>query len=349
MPFERPSLADLINRTQADIISRLPDPDLLRRSDAMVYARVLAGVVHGLYGYLDWLARQMIYDTAETEMLDRWASIWGIVRKPATSATGTVTFTGNNGAVIAGDTVLIAPDGVAYAVISSVVIAGGSAAATVTATNSGLAGNRTTGQLFTLQSAVAGVSAVATAGAMTGGADIESDDSLRDRLLLRIRTPPQGGAANDYITWALEVPGVTRAWVYPEAGGPGTVTVRFMMDDTYANGIPLSGDVALVDAYIQQARPVTADVTVLAPVASPLNLTIAALSPSTPEVKAAIEAELRALILRESSPGGTLLLSHIREAISIAQGEIDHSLTTPSANVVASAGNITTLGTITWT
>ena len=63
----------------------------------------------------------------------------------------------------------------------------------------------------------------------------------------------------------------------------------------------------------------------------------------------AIEAELADLIRRESEPGGTLLVSHIREAISTAQGETDHELTSPTADVTVQATQITTLGTVTFT
>lgn len=348
MPFSRPLLQDLINRTRDDIVSRLPSPDILRRSDGEVYARALSGAAHGLYGYLDWLSKQLIYDTADGDMLERWASIWGITRKAATAATGSITFTGSNGATIPAGTELTAYDGVAYTTAALGTIASGAAVVVVNAVLTGIAGNRTTGQTFTAQAPISGVNATATATAMTGGADIETDDSLRSRLLTRIKQPPQGGDKADYEAWALAVAGVTRAWVYPLELGAGTVTVRFMMDGTYSNGIPLSGDVTTVAAAIDILRPVTATVTVLAPVAVPLNFTITGLLPSNATVQAAITQELTDLIVREAIPGGTIYLSHLREAISIASNEIDHVLTTPSANVTMTAGNISTMGTITW-
>jgi uncharacterized phage protein gp47/JayE len=348
MPFSRPLLQDLINRTRDDIVSRLPSPDILRRSDGEVYARALSGASHGLYGYLDWLSKQLIYDTADGDMLERWASIWGITRKAAAAATGSVTFTGSNGATIASGTELAAYDGVIYTTSALGTIAAGVAVVAVIAQLTGITGNRTTGQTFTTQAPVSGVNATATAGVMTGGADVESDDSLRSRLLTRIKQPPQGGDKADYEAWALAVAGVTRAWVYPLELGAGTVTVRFMMDGTYGNGIPLSGDVATVAAAIDILRPVTATVTVVAPVAVPLNFTITGLLPSNATVQAAITQELTDLIVREAVPGGTIYLSHLREAISIASNEIDHVLTTPAANVTMTAGNISTMGTITW-
>ncbi len=348
MPYNRPPITDLITRTRNDVVSRLPDPDVLRRSNADVYARALAGAAHGLYGYIDWLSNQLIYDTADGDMLERWASIWGVSRKPATTATGQVTFTGNNGATIPAGSELMAFDGVTYETDVNAIIASGIAIVNVTALEAGIAGNRTAGQLVSLQSVVAGVTSSVTAGELTGGANIESDDALRSRLLSRIKRQPQGGARHDYESWALSVPGVTRAWVYPQELGAGTVSVRFMMDDTYPTGIPLSGDIAAVEAAIEPMRPVTANVFVSAPVAVPLNFTITGLNPSNATVKAAIEAELKDLIFREASPGGTIYLSHIREAISTSAGEVDHALTVPSANVVLNAGLISTMGTITW-
>ena len=93
----------------------------------------------------------------------------------------------------------------------------------------------------------------------------------------------------------------------------------------------------------------TADVTVAAPAASPIAFTINNVEPSTQAVMDAIEAELADLIRRESEPGGTLLVSHIREAISTAQGETDHELTSPTADVVELATEIATLGAVNFT
>ncbi len=77
--FNRPSLSDLINRVSNDVFQRLQMDTVLRRMDAQVYARVLAGVAHGLYGFIEWVSQQIIIDTAESEFLERWASIWGMM------------------------------------------------------------------------------------------------------------------------------------------------------------------------------------------------------------------------------------------------------------------------------
>ncbi|MDO9235955.1 MAG: baseplate J/gp47 family protein [Aquabacterium sp.] len=345
--FNRPSLGDIVQRVRTDVLSRLSTDDVLRRADAEVYARVMGGVAHGLYGFIEWLSNQLLYDTAEVEYLERWCSIWGLTRKAAAAATGSVTFTVQAGAVIPSGTLLQALDGVQYQTTAGATVAGTSATAPVAAVVAAGASNRVTGQSLSLVSPVVGVQSTATAGALTGGADVETDDALRARLLARIQQPPQGGAASDYTTWALEVAGVTRAWLYPAELGFGTVTVRFVRD-LDATLIPDAGEVATVQAYINARRPVTAQVTVLAPTAVPLNFSISGLLPATAAVQAAVHAELRDLLLREATPGGTMLLSHLRAAISAATGETDYVLVSPAANVTNTTGNMSTMGTITW-
>jgi len=346
MPFNRPTLADLITRAQADIESRLPGADAsLRRSLLNVLARIHAGSVHALYGYLDWLAKQLMPDTAEAEHLERWSSIWGVTRLAATYATGTITMTGS-GTILAGAK-LVRADGVEYTVDAETAITT-SGNVSITAVAAGDAGNASAGSKLTIVSPIAGIQSQGVVVSLAGGADTEADDAMRARLLARIQQPPHGGADFDYIAWALEAhPDVTRAWVYPLELGAGTVTVRVMTDDATSDGIPTSTVVDAVQDYIDTVRPVTAAVTVVAPVAAPLAMSIA-LSPNTSTVQAAVEAELRHLLRREAKPGGTILVSHLREAISIAAGEADHALTSPAADMTHTTGQIATLGTITW-
>lgn len=349
MPFARPSLTELIDRAAADIEAGLPGTDArLRRSNLAVLARMHAGAVHGLYGYLDWMAQQLMVDTAETVFLDRYAGIWGVIRVPAAFASGPVTVTGTTGVVVPSGTLMQRSDGAAFASTADATLASGTAAVPVAATVAGLAGNALAGTQMSFVQPVAGVAsaaAVATGG-LAGGADRESDEALRGRVLARIQQAPMGGSKADYVAWALEVPGVTRAWCYPLESGVGTVKVRFVRDGD-ASLIPDASEVAAVQAYIDERRPVCAQVTVAAPTSAPLAMTIA-LTPSTTAVRNAVAAELADVLQREAYPGGTILLSHLREAISVAAGETNNVLSSPSADVTHSAGQMPVLGTITW-
>lgn len=346
MPFNRQTLTELVNRVRDDFDSRLPGADSrLRRSVLDVLGRVISGALHGAYGLLEWLSRQIFPDTAEAESLARWAAIWGVTRKAATPATGTATVTGTNGAIVPLGAILARVDAVEYKVTAPTTIVAGTAAVPIEAVIAGDAGNADAATQLVFSAPVAGINAVAAAAAaITGGNEEEGDESLRDRLLTRIQRPPHGGNANDYSAWALAVPGVTRAWVYPQELGLGTVTIRFVMDDRI-DIIPTAPDVAAVQEEIDEQRPVTATAYVVAPIPEAVDFTIRAV-PNTLAVQEAITEELTDLLRREAEPGGTILISHIREAVSLAAGETDHEVILPGANVVASAGALPVMGVV---
>lgn len=353
MSFDRPNLQTIIARVVADIDARLPGADArLPFSNLNVLAYAQGAAVHGLYGFIDYLARQVFPDTADAEHLERWCAVWGVLRRAAAPATGNISFTGTTGSTVPAGTLLQRADGQQYQTTASLTLASGTGTVAAVAVVAGLSGCIDAAASVSLVTPIAGVNAGATVatGGLTGGTDIETDDALRERLLLRIRVAPHGGSQADYVAWALEVAGVTRAWVYPAELGPGTVTVRFVRDGdgTGSAIIPDVGEVAAVQSYLDALRPVTAALTVVAPVAVPLNFTIAGITPNTAAVKAAVQAELQDLLLREAVPGGTVLLSHIRAAISIATGETDYTLTAPAANVTNTTVNMSTMGVITW-
>lgn len=351
MPFARPTLTELIDRVITDISSRVTGVDsaVLRRSLLGIVGQSEAGAVHMLYGYLDWIAKQSIIDTAEKEHLERWAAIWKVIRKTAGFASGQIALSGTAGATILDGTIVQRQDGVQYKVLGDAVFGGGPLIVPILAIEAGELGNFGTGLPIFLLSPIAGVQSTATtSSAIEGGIDVESDERLLARLLARIQEPPHGGSKSDYELWALEVAGVTRVWVYPLQMGAGTVTVLFVCDED-APIIPSPAKVAEVQAYIDAPtrRPVTAEVFVAAPIADPLDMNIK-LSPNTAAVQSAVRAELADLLDRDSEPGGAIFISRLREAVSLAAGEGNNQIVTPDADVTHATGHMATLGTLTF-
>ncbi|EPB6767640.1 hypothetical protein ACRRHT_002401 [Escherichia coli] len=72
-------------------------------------------------------------------------------------------------------------------------------------------------------------------------------------------------------------------------------------------------------------------------------------TPDTPEIRAAITAELRSFLLRDGYPQGELKVSRISEAISGANGEYSHQLLAPADNISIAKNELAVLGTISWT
>ncbi len=349
MTFIRPTLSELIERARADIESRLPGADTrLRHSLLDVLTRLHGGTASGVYGYIDFIARQIPFDTAEGEILARWASIWGVQRKAAVAATGNVRFVGVNGSVVAAGSELARIDGTAYRTTAAATIAGGQAIVAVEAIDGGPGTDMATDGQLTLSSAITGINAIATVQSpgLAGGADEESDADLLGRFLQRVRQPPEGGSISDYERWALQLPEVTRAWVYPAYVGVGTVGITFVLDGR-DNIFPLSADLLAMEAHLDALKPVTAELAVFAPVAREVDMIIR-LTPNTTPVQDAVLAELGDLFARDVQPGGTLRLSRIREAISLAQGETYHDLELPSVDPVSGPGEMLTLGEVTF-
>lgn len=355
MPFARPPLPTLVDRAMSAIDTRLDGADSrLRRSNLNVLAFVNAGGCHGLHGHLGWVADQVLPDRAEKENLERHAKIWVPPgRLPAAAATGSATASGTTGTIVLEGTVFVRSDGQRYATTAEATLVAGAATLSLEAEEAGQAGNAAAGIKLNAVSPLPGLNATITVvgDGLTGGADIEEDDNLLARILDRIQEPPMGGSKADYERWAKEVPGVTRAWCSPREMGDGTVTVRFVRAAD-ASPIPDPAEVETVFDHIEAVRPVGGQLFVVAPEAVPLAFQIQ-LVPNTAAARAAVEISLRDLLRREAEPErgageGTLLISHIREAISLATGEKDSTVIAPAGNVTHTIGQMATFGSIEW-
>jgi uncharacterized phage protein gp47/JayE len=214
---------------------------------------------------------------------------------------------------------------------------------------------------------VPGINSVGTTvGLLVGGADQETQDQLRSRMLAKYRAPPQGGAIADYEQWALEVPGCTRVWVEGSTYGPGSVIVRPMFDDAEqahggfpqgtdgvatdeTRGTAASGDQLLIADHIYPVQPVTALVYVVAPLAFPIDVTLLALDPNTPEIQAEIIAALTDMYLVEAEVGGVIYPSQLYEAILSTPGLNHFTMSEPSLPQQAGDGYLPVMGTLTVT
>ena len=182
----------------------------------------------------------------------------------------------------------------------------------------------------------------------SGGADQEALDGLRAQVKRRLSRPPQGGSLLDYETWAKEAhPAVTRAWATEHEQGVGSVIVRVVCDNA-ESPIPTVEVLEAVAAYISLRRPAgRRSVYILPPVELEVVYQIR-LKPDGLAARGAVETELRDLHRREGTPGGRLLISHIREAISTAPGEDDHELIYPAADLVPAVGELPLFGGVSW-
>jgi uncharacterized phage protein gp47/JayE len=352
MPWPTMTLQQLRMLNANNITAQLQSQPLIPNSSLRVMADANAGLCYQTLLYLNWLALQLMPDTAETEWLDRFGTIWVGGRKAATYASGTVTCTGIIDIAVPSGSQLSAVTAAGtflFITTEEIVIGSTPTPVSVSAITPGAAGNLATGSVMQFTSAIAGVNSIATVVTLVGGSDQESDDELRARVLLRIREPPMGGDATDYVQWALSYPGVTRAWCSPLEMGIGTVTVRFMCDELRAEygGFPLPDDVDALAAYLDTLRPVAVkDFFVEAPIPMPVNLRISYLDSDIESTRAAIEQSLLAQFMALQVPGATWYRAWSDAGINAAPGVNAYDLvasdvTMPSPGYMAVLGDIT--------
>ena len=360
MPWNTPALRDVRTMVRDNLAATVPGANAnVPNSLLRVMCDAMGALAHLTLQYIDWLANQLLPDTAETIWLDRHGQIWlknsdgSIGRKLATLASGTITVTGQPGVIIPQYSVLAnAPTtGVqtGYETMTQVVVGSTATPVPVRALDPGSAGNMGNATVISFNPPINGVDRDAIVyGELTGGTDDETDDELRARILQRIQQPPMGGEAADYVAWVEAVPGVTRAWCNPLEQGIGTVVTRFMMDNLRAdnNGFPLQEDVNAVAAYLDTVRPVAVkDVFVVAPIPFPINLNINQLVVDSSATREAIVEALTAMLFEKAVPGGTVYASWVEAAIADAVG-VDHFELVFTTTAMPSPGHLAILGSI---
>lgn len=197
---------------------------------------------------------------------------------------------------------------------------------------------------------------------LTGGADQEDDEALRIRYLERLQNPIAHFNVAAIEQLAKSVTGVTRVWVREVTPAVGQVTVHFMRDND-TDPIPSGSSLTDVETAIQAFRPATSDssdVIISAPVAVPMAFTFTALSPNTSTMQAAITANLERFYAEDTevddgvTVDGDVLevayLAAIYNTVDMVTGETvsAFTITAPSGDETIAAGEIGTLGVITY-
>ncbi|CAB3742487.1 hypothetical protein LMG24238_06889 [Paraburkholderia sediminicola] len=385
MPFSRPTLSALRTQIWTDIKSAVGlTVSLLQKAVLKIVGSALAALVFGLYGYLDWIAKQAVPFTSTDEFLAGWGAMKSVYLEAATQAQLTVQFTGTTGTPLpAGTGVNRTADGFSYVTMSDAVWSGSTATANIQAVAAGTAGNCDVGTSVSLASAITGIQSSGTVTAIvSSAADVETQDDFRGRVMLAFQDPVQGGAQTDYVKWARDVAGVTRAWCAPNGFGAGTVVVYFMMDEAESShagfpqgtngvsqydegpgGIPrdvvATGDQLTVANAIISLQPVTALVYSCAPIENQIGFNITGVTSTT--TQEAIEGALAELMIREGAPAGTIDLSDVNSSIgsvSGSSGYLIESITSTvggvtttypaNTNITNATGQLPVLGNVNW-
>lgn len=274
----------------------------------------------------DGLLDKGFADTASGEDLDRKASDLGVDRKPATYANGTVTVTGVAGSKIPKGE-LVASDTVSFAfMMDSVIPASGTLDVPVECTSPGARGNVPVGAVKSFPKTLEGLRTVTNREAIKNGYDGETDDDLRERYYIKVRTPATSGNKWHYLGWAKEVTGVGDAKVFPLRDGPGTVGVVIIN----SNRVGASDDlVAQVAARIEEERPIGASVTVTSAAELPIVITVTLVidgnNYTLETVKASVEEAVRGYLADIAFRENYVSYAKIGSLLMSCPGVLDYS------------------------
>lgn len=262
---------NVIGQLETAISQTIP---LLPKSFSRVLAKVIAAVYIVLYKYAGFSLLQQFVSTAsfeETEVngelltpLIEWGRLVGVgdpIAATQAQLTLSVTVLNQVGSLPGGTQLLYAPTGVVYLTTAAVLLSAPTVTVTAIASSdpgdgsglpgdgSGTIGNLEPGQVLQFASSPANVATNTTVmGTSVVGADEETEESYRARVLRRCQRKPQGGAYADYETWGSEVPGIRN--VFPYTGDPGEVDV-YVEAEAGPDGIPTAPQLLAVKAFIE--------------------------------------------------------------------------------------------------
>jgi uncharacterized phage protein gp47/JayE len=260
IPTTKELTANIIGAIEAQIGQTVP---LLPKSFIRVLAKVLAATFITLYKYTGFIGLQLFVQTASgsptvingrtVTPLIEWGRLIGLgdpLKATATELTIDVTVENQTGSLTSGAQLLGDINGVIYLTIGDVLLNAPTVSVTVrAATDLGEAGNLSAGDTLTFANPLQNVARQTTVTAQTvTGADAETTDSYRRRVIDRFRRRPQGGAYADYAIWGEGVAGIAN--VYPYTGDPGNVDV-YVESATETDGIPTQAQLDAVSAAIE--------------------------------------------------------------------------------------------------
>lgn len=181
---------------------------------------------------------------------DEWLDLHGQIartrRKEASYGTGYLELTGSDGVEIKTGTIFCTPAtnesaAIEFETTKDSVIQDGKATIPIKALEAGKESNVAAGTITLALKPIQGVQTIINPAPITGGTEIESDDSFRERIMDINATIDTSSVGNmgDYRRWAMEVAGVGHVDVIDTWDGAGTVKLII----TDAEGNPANEDI----------------------------------------------------------------------------------------------------------
>jgi uncharacterized phage protein gp47/JayE len=344
------------------MLELIPD-DVDKRQGSVVYDLLSPAAIELANAYLS-LEEVKSFGVANLDMpsiyLDMRVGEFGVVRKPATLATGTINISGDVGALVPTGTRFATDrtaDNVYFVTTADATIgADGTITAPITAEVEGYASNVGVNELTIVLGDLAGVIGATNLEATSGGYDAESDVDLLARYLDIVKEPATSGNAAEYKQWAKSVAGVGDAKVFdsdsPFGLGAGKVKVVLLDTEKRAQSPGIDSLVTDVSTYIESLRPVGAQVTVVGATELSIDVSVTLTLEAgytTTTIEPAITDAIAAYLQTIAFTGEVVRVSKIANAILDTTGVIDYTNLTVNggtSNIAVLETEVAVAGTV---
>lgn len=319
--------------------------------DLAVRFYAVAAQIHALYLQAAWTEKQCFPQTATGEHLDYHAALRGIQRKEAGAASGTLRFSvsaeAKSALTIPIGTVCMTSGLVRFETTQEAQLPVGALYVDVPAValEKGAVGNVASGTIVTMAVAPAGIEACINPEAFTGGADNESDESLRTRVLETYRRLANGANAAFYQQQAMSFDGVVAASVNPRARGIGTVDVTIATK----KGVPEQDLLNEVQRYFEQIREIAVDVKVLSPKKKAVTVAVSIKMAENCD-KETVRQEVESVVasyFNGERLGKSVLLAELGAAVFSVDGVENYTFSLPSQDVEIQNDTLAVLDSLT--
>lgn len=300
------------------------------------------------YDKLDNVLKNAFGITAEDVYLDSCCMDIGITRKLGSVATGTAIFSGTKGTIIPADTIIQTEDSLQYRTITTTTIPNTTVTVGIESVEIGEVYNVPANVVTEIPVAITGVTGV-TNTEITGGVDIESDESLRTRYLLQRQSPSTSGNLSSYIQWAKEIDGIDFVKVFPNWNGLNTVKVVCLADN---RGTPPPSKLLEISSNIENKRPICVNVTVEGPVEKSIDIKLTPTAVSgtdLEELKEQIEQQINEYFKTISFTDTIVRFVRVSEAILQATDILDFqnlTINNGTANIALDSIEIPVVGAV---
>lgn len=208
-------------------------------ADVSIRFKALAAELYDMSSKISFISKQIFPDTATGEYLDKHCQLKNIQRKTASKAKGKLKFSvekplnfiatipkGTICTTAGPEKLQYATDYLAYLPIPKTEIT-----IDATAIDAGKAYNCAAGTITAIVNPPPGITKVTNPKGFSGGANEETDDNLKKRLLKKIKDFSNGYNKSAILQEILSFENVAKAQVVPLARGAGTIDINVAMKD----------------------------------------------------------------------------------------------------------------------